>query len=237
MFNKKVFKTEKELAKAMVEYLSNNEYEVWQEVRFGHRGNAIHDIVTVKNNQIHIIECKLTLGLPVIEQAYNGLRNCHYMHVCTPRPKKDLFKRTVCNQFGIGVFYIDAYEKQQGNKTVFTNEVSKVVTPTVQLKLPTRLAKNLEYLKTVPKSFCEAGGKDGGYYTPYKATIQKVKEIITQFPGITLSSLISELGTAHHYASKQSARSSLRSALEKYETSWCLITVKDNKFYTYNIKG
>ena len=233
MYKQQPFKTEKELAKAMIAYLIKEGYEVWQEVQFNY---GIHDIVAVKDNKLTIVECKLTCSVAVIEQAVRAKRNAHFTYVCVPMPAKERhvgFKETIIRKFNCGLFLVSQYN----HNDIISSEIHTASNPKKEeTKFPKMLNKNLEYLKEVPKTFCEAGGKGGGYYTPYKATMKIVKQIITDFPGITLSSLISELGDQHHYASKQSARASIRKALGSFETNWCEIIITNNKNDTYKCK-
>jgi len=237
----KYFATEKELALPVIHHLKENGFDVWQEVQFN---SAIHDIVAVKDNRIHIIECKLSLTLGVMAQAHGARGNGHMTYIAVPAPDKNRrgrmtyldrgFSLTICQKFGIGVFYV--HPRPDWAEDTIQHRVSSEVDPVMQDTDCYLYQRQMKKLATIPRAFCESGGNGGGYYTPYKGTIKNVKDVIAAFPGINLSSLISELGGKHHYAHDQSARSSLKNALKKFEQDWCV--VDETKYpERYYLKG
>jgi len=227
----KHFANERELAAPVISHLQENGFDVWQEVRFTW-GNPIHDIVAVKDGRVYIIECKLSLTLGVLSQAYFAQHSAHVTYIAVPAPDKSRrsrmayldrrFPLKVCAKFGIGVFYVHPRPDWATDKIVHhvSTEMLPEMTGFSEDELYIQQMKNL---KDIPRAFCEAGGKGGGYFTPYKATMKNVQDIITQFPGINISSIISELKGKHHYAHDTSARSSLRNALKDFEKEWCVI--------------
>ena len=238
----KYFENEKALALPVIQHFNDNGFEVWQEAQLS--SHAIHDIVAVKDGLISIIECKLSLTLSVMSQAHFSNGSCNIKYIAVPAPDKTRRRRKmsyldrgfpleVCNRFGIGVLYVHPRPDWADNKThhhISVEVVPNMVASDANGPLYTRIMKKL---LTIPKEFCEAGGKGGGYFTPYKATIKNVRDIIEKFPGIHLSTIISELKGKHHYAHDRSARSSLRSCLKSFEKKWCFVdeSAHPEKYY------
>jgi len=222
------FSSEETLASPVVLYLQKNGFEVWQEVS-GIGSGAIYDIVAVKDGRIHILECKRSLGIKVLTQAYFAKDYAHAVHVVVPSPRitakcDHRFVYRICKDYGIGLIYVSP----PPSWTRFTKDfdLDFMVDQRISPKLFGDANDNLyedqmTILKDYPKKFCNAGSSTGGYYTSYKETMLKVKKIIKDNPGITLSSILAELKGDHHYASESSARGSLRTALESFESDWC----------------
>lgn len=225
----KHFANEKELALPVIHHLKEHGFDVWQEVKFG---GPIHDLVAVKGGLVYIVECKLSLTLGVMAQAYFSQHSAHITYIAVPAP--DITRRNrmsyldrrfpleVCRKFGIGVFYVSVRPDWMSD-SVFTSVSIEIPPPQTGSPDDSLYKEQMKNLSVIPKAYCEAGGNTGGYYTPYKGTMKNVQDIITTFPGIGISTIIAKLKGRHHYAHDQSARSSIRNGLKDFEKDWCFI--------------
>lgn len=190
--------TEADLAKHVVAMLTEMGWEVYQEVE-GPGGRC--DIVAKRGQIQWAIECKLSFGFPVLEQAYNwiGRNRAHYVSVATPSYVSDLsFPYKICKQYGIGILHVAG--GRRGGSDIF--EVREQLGPRLYRK-----AKGFK-LYEEQKTFCEAGGNQGGHWTPFKQTVQSLVNTVKRQPGVEFRTLIKEL--KHHYSSNAAAASCLR---------------------------
>ena len=95
--------------------------------------------------------------------------------------------------------------------------------------------KKMAHLHEEHKTYLEAGSNGGGYYTPYLATMDKVKSYILDHPGCTLKDIMAYLDSHHHYASNATAKSTIRNALISWEKNWCHVDISEKEF-RYRVK-
>jgi hypothetical protein len=205
---KTIKRTEQDLAKDVVEWLENQRWDVYQEVKaFGH----IADIVAIGSNLVWVIECKRSLTLSVMEQAY-GWRT-HLRSIAVPYTKRKKNGRSLAYEIAKNYLKIGVIE-------VSNFGIREVVNAPL-MKEYSNSANHLEsLLREEHKHFAKAGSNSGGYYTPYQATIKAIKKFIGTNPGSTLKEIIDVLGKGH-YASNSSCRQSLNLALTNWEKDWC----------------
>lgn len=191
--------TEAQLAEAIVNYLEDYKWEVYQEVSY--RGGSRCDIVATRGKIQWAIECKLSFGFPVLEQAYNWKRHCHYVSVAVPSNTRTSFGDMICEKFSIGVLAVD--ERQVINPSKYFPIVYEKKTPKLF-----RQAKGLTLVEE-QKHWAKAGSQSGcGYYTPFKKTIVNMINIVAKEAGIEYTELIKR--SEHHYGSDSTARNCLR---------------------------
>jgi len=202
---------ETELAKVVIQWLKEQNWEVWQEAKLvGKYYGPIHDIIAVKHDITWCIECKLSFNLKVIEQAYNS--NAILKSIAVP--KYNGFGEMLCRKLGIGIIYVKDYNIDEKSGKIFRENYN----------LYKEIIKTLE---NIPQSFVESGSK-GGYWTPYKQTMISVKKYIEEHEGCSFKDIIDNLKN-HHYASNATAKVCIRKDLEKYENKWC--EINDGKYY------
>lgn len=182
-------RSETDMASDVVRFLTDMGWEVYQEVE-GPGGRC--DIVAKRGQIQWAIECKLSFGMSVMEQAYNWLsqNRAHYVSVATPSLSMGWLQNRICLDYGIGVL------------GVRWNEIREIQKPRLNRK-----AKGFR-LYEEQKTFCVAGGNSGGHFTPFKKTVHSMVRIVKNQPGIEFSELIKLLD--HHYRSVSSAKSCLR---------------------------
>jgi hypothetical protein len=204
-------KKETDLAKHVINYLKDNKWNVWQEVKLSKYICSIHDIIAVKHCITWCIECKLSFNLKVIEQSYRS--NTIFKSIAVPRNND--FGQLICRNLGIGYMIVsDAENILEYSGKVFRHNYkhSKDI---------------IQELSNIPKDYSKAGSK-GNYWTPYKSTMQSIRVYIYENPGCSYNDILLNLKNSH-FSSPTSARSCIRKDLELYEKSWCKI--ENNRYF------
>jgi len=192
--------TEMDLAAQVIEWLEDQKWEIYQEVSLGY-GNAVVDIVALRDGITWAIETKLSLSLALLEQAHNLIWYSNYVSIAIPQKntvKGHKIAGIIMAQFGIGkivVQYGQLYERHQPKL--------HRIRETVSIK---------RFLNDTQKTYSQAGNSEGSYWSPFKDTCRQVKEFVSKHPGATLKEIID--GVKHHYASDNTARSSLAKWIE-----------------------
>jgi len=197
--------TERDLARPLVAWLRELEWEVYQEVQV-HFYGRVADIVAIRGPVLWVIECKRHLGLIVVGQAEFWRHYAHRVSVATPTHPDRLmcqFLRVV----GVGALtvcqtseYEEGPDRHLTHRGVFEIEES-VPSPTWHKAQ----AKSIRHVLTeAHQTYAEAGNNLGRRYSPFKATCASVLRAVTQHPGITMKDLMERVD--HHYRSPASAR-------------------------------
>jgi hypothetical protein len=211
---------ETELGELVIEWLQRErpDWEIFQEIRpTKYAGGHIADIVCLNaEDHVWIIELKTTLNLTVIRQAY--MWPVHYRSIAVPiakriatRDERGWWYRHMKEKMEIGTIgvtehgYVSEKYAPDGRIPEFTGTIDQII-------------EICRSGKT--EGFGQAGGKDGGHWTPYKESIKAVKPFIKANPGCTAKDIIANLGKLH-YANEHSARTNLVTNLISVETSWC----------------
>lgn len=211
---------EVELAEKVVAYLEDAGWDVYQEVAIGDR---VADIVAVmqwrdKAKLVHVIECKTSLSLAVMSQAWYWLIHANYCSVAVPKRRytnASSFAEMVCRNSGIGVIRVEDWR------------IDYDVAPWLRRKRSPRL---LPVLRQEHKVYAKAGTNGGGHYTPFKKTCLNILEAVNQNPGIQLKELIDQAD--HHYANDTTAKSCVRYWVEAGKVAGVRVE-KDGKSLRY----
>jgi len=194
-------RTEVELCQELIKWMSAEGWEVFQEVK-SPRGYGVADIVGRKGTLTWIIECKKSLNLKVIAQAFNWLRLGHYVSIAVP---KYMFNSRngnvpgvsaqICESFGIGILSVDP----------------SITTERVKAKLHRKNHNSSKAISTTltehHKTFTQAGSATGSHWSPFKQTIENLIEVIKKNPGILMKDAIKQI--KHHYKSSPIAVNSI----------------------------
>ena len=201
------------VASRAAQWLEDQGLEVYQEVEC-HQRRA--DLVGAGSEVLIVVECKLRLGLDLIEQAehwkpYANARICAYLDARTRRPFRSSEPRTrqaalrICREWGIGVLRIPEDERDP-----LEEEVRAIIQP--RPRAHDYLRDALAPEQRLDGGAAEAGTNRGGYHTPFRRTALLVSEIVSKHPeGIQVSDLldtIKERG-GHHYASDKGFKTSI----------------------------
>lgn len=222
-----------DLGKAVVEWLEKEhpEWDVFQEIRPSkYAGTPVADIVCInEDGTVWVIELKKRLNMKVIEQVARWMVDYRSVGILIPT-RLEAKNRTwwwlaqLKVKWGIGSIIVD----EQGR-------VAEHKRPDMLDIVPMNNAGFLEVCSEgKPKGFAEAGQKGGGYWTPYKESMIKVKAYIRLHPGCGIGDIVNALGKLH-YASTHSARTNLVKMLNSVESDWCEVKRKGT-FDTFYVR-
>jgi hypothetical protein len=190
----KIIKTEIELARKVIEWLKDQRWEVYQEVAMGY-GSPVADIVALRNNLTWVIETKMNLSLVLLEQAQYYIWHSNYTSIATPHLRHAKGRKMadmILRQLGVGRLDVGYDVTERASPKIHR------INAVLNVK---------KYLVEAQKNYAEAGNPNGSRWSPFKATCEQVIAAVKKTPGLTLKELIDSID--HHYASSQTARSSL----------------------------
>jgi hypothetical protein len=209
---------EKEIAVPIIAWLEEQHWDVYQEVNFNRSTRA--DIVAVRDNKLWIIETKTSFTLSVLEQAHRWPSD--FRSIGVPRAKREdrNFAYSIASYLKLGVIEVS------GN---YVDEVQNAPF----MRINHGFAKQM-MLRLYPehKTSLMAGSKGGGYFTPYKQTMDRVRRFINQHPGCTIKEIYEDIGRGH-YSSGSSAKSCIRIALASWEKDWCESRLIGREFHYF----
>lgn len=189
------FKAESDLAKVVVEYLREQGWEVYQEVKL--KGSGVADIVAVQGQIVWVIESKMSLGFAVLEQAWKWQRYAHYVSVAVPVGYGKVKGRQLANQMmrSLGI----------GHLEVSPGWVRVYAPPSLNRRAAAKALR--DSLNEKHKTYAQAGNADGRHWSPFKQTCDDIRVAVATSPGITMKDLLERITT--HYRSLATARSSI----------------------------
>jgi len=198
----KGFKTETELAKQVIRLLTEQKWTIYQEVRVKAFG-GIADIVAVRGKLVHVVECKLSMGLKVMAQAQEWLGRASMVSVATPEVSRSWRDRqclaSVLSALGLGHIEGRPWAEEAVmrhwpglNRTAKTGTITEMLQPEHQ-------------------TFAEAGGK-AGHWSVRRSTWRNLVGAVQTNPGATWKELLPLVG--HHYAHTSSARAHLTACIK-----------------------
>lgn len=189
---------ETEIGAAMVEYLHDSGWEVYQEV-YRYRGSPIADIVARQNKLIWIIELKTSMSFTLLEQIMHWKWQANYLSVCIPSVRRRGFQafKFACDQLGCGIFLYNSKPRS------LLSRIRCETRPTISRTIFNDWDRHLsEHQKT----FCPAGSQSGRW-SPFKQTIADLRRYIDSHPGCVMHDLVKEID--HHYQSDGTFKSML----------------------------
>ena len=187
--------SEVEVARWVIRFLEDLEWDVYQEVS-GHPGRA--DIVARRGTVLWVIEVKTSFTLGVLEQAHRWLPHAHMVSVATPRCPGE-FGKELCRTLGLGIIGASG-QHADGSGT------KEQIRPRLNRK-PWKLPK----LCVEQKTYAPAGS-NGGYFSPFRRTCRIVQDHVRGDVTIPMKDLVNQVD--HHYCSDASARQSLKTWIE-----------------------
>jgi len=214
------FKDESSLAESVVCWLKNEGWEVYKEVK-PLKLNEVADIVAVKDGKIWIVECKVSYGSKVLEQAYKWKKYVDYVSVATQRTyHQNIVLDFFLNEKGIGRFWVapPANEALSYGYVYLSKKPEENLTPNREIILKS--------LREEQKSSI-AGSLAGSVITPYKITIDQIKNLLLDKGALTIHEIVDSI--KHHYANRQSAINTLSKRLIDLETDFEIIWTDDKR--------
>lgn len=195
------------IGRAAAAWLASLGFEIYQEVQVA-QGSRTADLIGVMGPLLVAVECKVTFGVGVIEQAEHWRRFAHYSWVAVPEGRTErAFAERVCRRFGVGVLYV-------ASGVSWSDDWDAPVVEGVHAEYQRRAA-----VETIRGSLLEgqktalpAGSRGGGRWTPFRQTCEALKKIVSAEPGVTLKTAIERID--HHYSAPGVARVALAKWIE-----------------------
>lgn len=195
---------EAHLGPTVIEWLRDRHWDIYQEVQVG-TGGPRADIVGRNGSTICVVEMKLSFGLDVLAQARRWRQYANHVYVATPpRKSKDWdlrqFLLSIAEWKGIGVLEVVGDH--------WGREVRELQAPALNRKILPDLRDALR-----PEHKQSVAGTNGRHWTPFRGTVERLKELVRRQPGIALKQAIAEI--EHHYANGASARQHLSDLIQR----------------------
>lgn len=192
--------SEAELAAVVTAWLDQMGYETYAEVAEGRGAGRRADIVAVRGPITMIVETKTTLSLSLLEQCARWLGAANYVIACCPFTRNSWAASDYARLRGFGLWLVSGVYGED----VSSARVDEVRAPRLwrHIHAPVRRLLRPEHRRHAP-----SGSAGGGYYTPFRATCDRLRELVRRHPGVTLKDAMNQI--EHHYVSIQSARSCL----------------------------
>lgn len=186
--------SEQDIAAVLVNFLSSDGWDVYQEVPS--RDGAAADIVAVRDGCVMVVEVKTTFGLRVMEQAALWRGAAHYVCVFVPgRPNR--FGEGLLRGLGIGAYAL-----------IGDGEVVMAVTPRLDRAAHASATRLRSRLAPQHKTAALAGTNGGGRWTPFRATCEALKLEVARHPE-GIKPKLAVAGLKHHYRSDALAATSM----------------------------
>lgn len=211
--------SEQDLAAKVVEWLSIQRWDIYQEVEMPY-SKRVADIIAVRLGICMAVEVKTSLTFTVIEQALRHNIYTHYQCIAVPAISRDRPGRwlaeQLCNTKRIGVIQVGI------------SSCDYTVAPQIDRNTIHYKKQLIESLREEHKHFAQAGSNNGGHWTPYKHTMNEVKSIIETHGPCGIAVIMQHL-TEHHYSGDNAAKGSIANALVMFENDWCQTEYIKNK--------
>lgn len=191
-------------------WLEERGYDVYTEVESKYTGGRA-DIVAVAGPAVTVVEMKLTLSLDLIAQAVRWKPFVNYVFIAVPQSRHrkihgyaDIFLR----REGIGLLEVRDYGH-------FTD-----VRARLEARFNRRVNDHIRKSLVPQHKELPGGHAGGGYVTPYRITIDRVKQYLRSVKKndgwVTIKDILDHCET--HYAAP---KPSLSKALTSFENDWC----------------
>ena len=202
MAKKKLFANETELAAALTTWLQSDGWDVYHEVVIPHVSSR-PDIVARRGAFTWVIETKMNLSLDLMEQGVEWIPRGVANMVSIAVPKNNHRSRWFCSRtlrhFGVGMLEVSP-------TFVTVNEK-----PIIQRRLIRKIELRDEQSATNTE-YAAAGSARGGFWTPFRGTVDQMRRALTLNGPMTMAHLIDSI--QHHYSSAASARGALMGRIQ-----------------------
>ncbi len=189
------------LGRSVTTFLQKEGWKVYPEVALAHMTGAF-DIVAERKPVLMVVELKCTFGFTVVDQAIRARSYANCVCVAVPK-RRDRRPRPAALSL-LRHERIGLIEASGLDYCVLTAHPPLLRRPPLVQRLKDALSEPLQ-------STVEAGTNRGGYMTPFRRTITRVREYVENHDGCYLREAISNV--EHHYQHDASARGALSSII------------------------
>ena len=217
-----VWKDEAELVSATVDWLQAEGWETYCEVAPWGSGAPRADVVATRGALTAVVECKLSLGFPVLEQCRGWVGKAHLVWAASPLPYagRGSLKIQVAEWLGVGVVH-PVHPVDRPSDEMLRRYQCRVgwAGPDVQITVAPRFFRRVDDAKIrnclVEAQKSTSPGAGHGFVTPFTQTCQRLYDAVRNTTGGRLAVKDAIARVKHHYSSSACARSSLITHTER----------------------
>lgn len=212
-----VWKDEAELVSATVDWLQAEGWETYCEVAPWGSGAPRADVVATRGALTAVVECKLSLGFPVLEQCRGWVGKAHLVWASVPAPRAPWphgLRAEFTRWLGVGVVS-PVHPIDRPSEEMLKRYQRRVGWdgPSVKVTVAPRFFRRADDAK-IRGSLDEAQkttspGAGHGFVTPFTQTCQRLYDAVRNATGGRLAVKDAIARVKHHYSSSACARSSL----------------------------
>lgn len=185
--------TETAMARTVVTELQRQGFTTYEEVSLGYGGRRA-DIVGLRGPVCMVVECKTSLSMRLLDQLVAWRGHANLVVGVAMHGRAGAAVRHLAEAEGFGIWRVAS-----------SDTVHEEVAPRLLRRADTRLRSSLR-AEHQSGLFAEAGSQ-GGYWTPFRATVAELERIVDAQPGIELR--VAMLAIKHHYSTTRSAVSAI----------------------------
>ena len=206
-------RSEAEIGVAITAWLEKMGWDCYPEVQVG-TGARRADIVAIRGPLLWVIECKVSFGFPVLDQAARWYGQCHYLSVAVLHPRRPAgVAQAVIDRYGIGIFGTREVRTKDSYRSGETGLRGEEVRPP-RLNRSAHECSQLIRRSLHPdqKQYAAGGTAESGFSSPWRRTMDAAKHIIRHNSGCTVKYLLDHID--HHYTSAKTAKQCIPQWLE-----------------------
>jgi hypothetical protein len=190
---------EARIARAVVTELQRQGFMTYEEVSLGYASHRA-DIVGVRGAVIAVVECKVTLGLALLNQLLWWVGRAHLLIGAHGFSRQSLAAERLAQHEGFGLWSVGG------------DEIHERVPPRLYRRAAVTSLRKVLRDEQRSGEYAQAG-TNGGYWTPFRGTVRALTDLAMKQPGIELSEALTQI--KHHYASARSAKSAIPALIRK----------------------
>jgi len=200
---------ETEIARAVVTELQRLGFDTYEEVSTGYASKR-GDVVGLRGPVVIVVECKASMSLKLLEQVLLWKGGATMIVAASGFSRTSMPAERLLRAEGIGFWTVSPNGGTDGR-----DDIRELVGPKFFRTASTQRLRTLCTPETKTGSmYAAAGSTGGGYYTPFRATVRALEQIVKKEPGITLREAVKRIECGH-YASAASARNSLSGLIHR----------------------
>lgn len=196
-------RTETEVAQTVMEWMLDQRWDCYPEAELG-SGRA--DIVGVRpfpfmphRKCVHIVECKTSWTISLLEQAFDRMAYAHYVSIAAPTVPARMYE-WICKRYGIGMIRFN----KNGSINEYNPSIYGRLMRHKHSSYPSGPDRVLSRLHQDMKRYSPGSTSASGYSTPWRRTMDRCVEFVRDNPGCTVKEIVEKV--EYHYASKSGAR-------------------------------